>query len=165
MVHRRLTRLRRTRTSFYSMILVRHTHLLGILSLSLFAFVALPAQAQAPRKTSRDIYHYLSWCSPFTANRHAEPPVTRNHAENLCITGMTKFPDGYFIVLEDRTDPKKTLIIQPGVPSPVEILDISDASENIQLHIKYLGETARIGFTTTKKTSTKPTKSTLPTPP
>jgi hypothetical protein len=136
--------------------------LLGLLAIIAFS---VPAQAQAPRKTSREVYHYLSWRSPFTANRHAEPPITRNHAENLTITGMTKFPDGYFIVLEDRTDPKKTLFIQPGVPSPVEILDISDESENIQLHIKYLGETARIGFaTTTKKTSAKSTKSASPTP-
>jgi hypothetical protein len=125
--------------------------------------LATPSHAQAPRKTSRDVYHYLSWRSPFTANRHAEPPITRNHAENLTITGMTKFPEGYFIVLEDRNDPKKTLVIQPGVTSPVEILDIFDDTENIQLQIKYLGETARIGFAPpTKKIAAKSTKTSSP---
>ena len=122
------------------------------------------AHGQAPRKTSRDVYYYLSWRSPFTANRHAEPPITRNRAENLIITGLARFPEGYFIVLADRTDPKITLVIQPGVASPVEILDIADESENIQLHIKYLGETARIGFAApTKKFSAKSTKPKSPT--
>jgi hypothetical protein len=147
------------------MILARSIYQLRCLSLGFLAFAAT-AHAQAPRKTSRDVYHYLSWRSPFTANRHAEPPVTRNHAENLVITGMTKFPDGYFIILEDRTDPKKTLIIQPGVASPVEILGISNESDSIQLQIKYLGETAHIGFATaTQKTPTKPQKTTIPTTP
>lgn len=145
---------------------LHHPHrLVSLSSVLLLAACAWPLHAQAPRKTPSDVYHYLSWRSPFTANRHAEPPSIRNHAENLSITGITKFPDGYFVILADRDDPEKTIIIQPGVASPVEILDIFDESADIQLQIKYLGQTARIGFAPRSAPAPKPNTTLLNTSP
>ncbi len=112
----------------------------------LTALSCLPLHAQAPRNTTKDVYQYLSWRSPFTANRHTEAPKVRNHAENLAITGFAQFPHGYFVTLTERDDPKKKHIIEPGVENAIEILEVNQQAPSITLKVRYLGSTAEIGF-------------------
>lgn len=117
-----------------------------LIAVGLAALFSSPLNAQAPRNTTKDVYQYLSWRSPFTANRHTEAPKVRNAAENLAITGFAQFPNGYFVTLTERDDPEKKHVIEPGVASAIEIIEVNHQAPSLTLKVKYLGSTAEIGF-------------------
>lgn len=103
--------------------------------------------AQAPKRTSEEVYDYLAERSPFTANREAVAPLTGNNpAANLAITGFTRFPSGYFIIITDRKAPNETFIIQPGSTSAVELIEVNDEETNVTAKIRYQGHEATIAF-------------------
>jgi hypothetical protein len=95
----------------------------------LFLFLLpLPLLADAPKKPLPSRYNSLHASSPFTT---PAPPVIDNTPvvnplEDWALGGVTKFPDGYFVILLNKKKPEEKKVIQPGMHSEFEVLEVSD---------------------------------------
>ncbi len=97
-------------------------------------FLAIPALAAPPQKPDKRRYTPLWTNSPFTVkpppNIPTGPPPV-NPMDNYALGGFTKFPDGYFVVLINKKDPKQKEVIQPGSHSDFKVLKVTEGVEKI----------------------------------
>lgn len=94
----------------------------------LLCLLPLPLWADAPKKPLPSRYTSLHTSSPFTT---PAPPVVNtavvvNPLEDWTLGGVTKFPDGYFVILMNKKKPEEKTIIQPGMHSEFEVLEVED---------------------------------------
>jgi hypothetical protein len=94
----------------------------------LLCLLPLPLWAGAPKKPLPSRYTTLHTSSPFTT---PAPPVVSNvpvvnPLEDWTLGGVTKFPDGYFVILMNKKKPEEKTIIQPGQHSEFEVLEVED---------------------------------------
>jgi hypothetical protein len=94
----------------------------------LLCLLPLPIMADAPKKPLKTRYTSLHTASPFTT---PAPPVVNNipvinPLEDWTLGGVTKFPDGYFVILMNKKKPEEKTIIQPGMHSEFEVLEVQD---------------------------------------
>jgi hypothetical protein len=94
----------------------------------LLCLLPLPLWAGAPKKPLPSRYTALHTSSPFTT---PAPPVNNivpvvNPLEDWSLGGVTKFPDGYFVILLNKKKPEEKTIIQPGMHSEFEVLEVQD---------------------------------------
>lgn len=94
----------------------------------LICLLPLPLWAGAPKKPLPSRYTALHTSSPFTT---PAPPVINtapvvNPLEDWTLGGVTKFPDGYFVILMNKKKPEEKTIIQPGMHSEFEVLEVQD---------------------------------------
>lgn len=94
----------------------------------LLCLLPLPIMADAPKKPIPSRYTSLHTASPFTT---PAPPVINNipvvnPLEDWTLGGVTKFPDGYFVILMNKKKPEEKTIIQPGMHSEFEVLEVQD---------------------------------------
>jgi hypothetical protein len=88
-----------------------------------------PLLADAPKKPLPSRYLTLHTSSPFTT---PAPPVSQNTGPEInpmdewALGGVTKFPDGYFVILLNKKKPDEKKIIQPGVHSEFKVLSVKD---------------------------------------
>ena len=97
-------------------------------TLLLFCFLPLPLLASPPKKPLPSRYSALETSSPFTT---PAPPVINtapivNPLEDWALGGVTKFPDGYFVILQNKKKPDEKVVIQPGMQSEFEVLEVID---------------------------------------
>ena len=97
-------------------------------SITLLALLALPVMAAAPKKPLPGKYAGLWLNSPFTT----KPVIVTNTApaedpfKDWALGGVTKFPDGYFVILLNKKKPDERLVIQPGQFSEYKVLEVND---------------------------------------
>jgi hypothetical protein len=97
-------------------------------SIVLLALFALPVMAAAPKKPLPGKYAGLWLNSPFTT----KPVIVNNTAppedpfKDWALGGVTKFPDGYFVILLNKKKPDERLVIQPGQFSEYKVLEVID---------------------------------------
>jgi hypothetical protein len=88
-----------------------------------------PLLADAPKKPLPSRYLTLHTSSPFTT---PAPPVSQNTGPEInpmdewALGGVTKFPDGYFVILLNKKKPDEKKIIQPGVHSEFKVVSVKD---------------------------------------
>lgn len=97
-------------------------------TVALLFLCALPLSAGAPKKPLPSRYASLHVSSPFTT---PAPPVISNvpvvnPLEDWTLGGVTKFPDGYFVILMNKKKPEEKTIIQPGAHSEFEVIEVED---------------------------------------
>jgi len=97
-------------------------------TLLFLCLLPLPLLADAPKKPLPSRYSSLHASSPFTT---PAPPVIDNTPvvnplEDWALGGVTKFPDGYFVILLNKKKPEEKKVIQPGMHSEFEVLEVSD---------------------------------------
>jgi hypothetical protein len=88
----------------------------------------LPLLADAPKKPLQSRYTSLHASSPFTT---PAPPIINNTPvvnplEDWALGGVTKFPDGYFVILLNKKKPDEKKVIQPGMHSEFEVIEVTD---------------------------------------
>ncbi len=97
-------------------------------SIVLLALLALPVMAAAPKKPLPGKYAGLWLNSPFTT----KPVIVQNTAppedpfKDWALGGVTKFPDGYFVILLNKKKPDERLLIQPGQYSEYKVIEVND---------------------------------------
>lgn len=97
-------------------------------TLLFLCLLPLPLLADAPKKPLPSRYSSLHASSPFTT---PAPPVIDNTPvvnplEDWALGGVTKFPDGYFVILLNKKKPDEKKVIQPGMYSEFEVLEVTD---------------------------------------
>lgn len=97
-------------------------------TLLLLSLLPLPLLASPPKKPLPSRYTSLETSSPFTT---PAPPVVSNAPivnplEDWALGGVTKFPDGYFVILQNKKKPEEKVVIQPGMQSEFEVLEVID---------------------------------------
>ena len=98
-------------------------------TLILLCLLPVPLLADAPKKPLPSRYTVLHTSSPFTT---PTPPVIAPNApvvnplEDWVLGGVTKFPDGYFVILINKKKPEEKTIIQPGMHSEFEVLEVKE---------------------------------------
>ena len=120
-------------------------------TLILLCLIPLPLIAEAPRKPLPSRYMSLYTSSPFTTP--APPVITDipviNPLEDWTLVGVTKFPDGYFVILANKKRPDEKTVIQPGSPSNFEVLEVvedpTDYTETV-VRLKYGNSTGSVTF-------------------
>lgn len=91
--------------------------------------LTIPLLANAPKKPLQSRYMTLHTSSPFTT---PAPPAPINQGDIInplddwALGGVTKFPDGYFVILLNKKKPDEKKIIQPGVHSEFKVLSVKD---------------------------------------
>ncbi len=96
-------------------------------SIVLLAFLALPVMAAAPKKPADSRYSELWQHSPFGINAEVKPTPPDDPFKDWALGGVTKFPDGYFVILLHKKNTDERLVIQPGQSSEFKILEVKDA--------------------------------------
>ena len=97
-------------------------------SIVLLALFALPVMAAAPKKPLPGKYAGLWLNSPFTT----KPVIVKDNTpvedpfKDWALGGVTKFPDGYFVILLNKKKPDERLVIQPGQFSEYKVLEVND---------------------------------------
>lgn len=126
-------------------------------TLALLFLCALPLSAGAPKKPLPSRYTPLHTSSPFTTP--APPPINNlpvvNPLEDWTLGGVTKFPDGYFVILMNKKKPDEKTIIQPGVHSEFEVIEVVEGGmdyTSTTVKLKYGSSTGTVSFD--KKTLT-----------
>jgi hypothetical protein len=120
-------------------------------ALALLVLFALPLSAGAPKKPLPSRYTPLHTSSPFTT---PAPPVTNNAPvvnplEDWTLGGVTKFPDGYFVILMNKKKPDEKTIIQPGIHSEFEVIEVLDGGMDYTattVKLKYGSSTGTVSF-------------------
>lgn len=120
-------------------------------SLFLLCVLPLPLWAGAPKKPLPSRYTSLHTSSPFTT---PAPPVISNAPvvnplEDWILGGVTKFPDGYFVILMNKKKPEEKTIIQPGIHSEFEVIEVQDGGMDYTattVKLKYGASTGTVSF-------------------
>lgn len=95
-----------------------------------------------PRKPLPTRYATLHTSSPFTT---PAPPVNSaavevNPLNDWVLGGVSKFPDGYFVILLNKKRPDEKTIIQPGLHSDFEVVEVIDGGQDYtatQVKLRY----------------------------
>ena len=101
-------------------------------SIVLIALLALPVMAAAPKKPANSKYSELWLDSPFKINSETiimDTP-TEDPFKDWALGGVTKFPDGYFVILLHKKNLDERLVIQPGQVSDWKVLEVNDCAMN-----------------------------------
>ncbi|TAE92096.1 MAG: hypothetical protein EAZ81_03945 [Verrucomicrobia bacterium] len=98
--------------------------------------------AAAPKKPLPGRYAALYTSSPFTTP--APPAINQqamvNPLDDWALGGVSKFPDGYFVILLNKKRPDEKVIIQPGSASDYEVIEVVDGGQNYtgtQVKLRY----------------------------
>jgi hypothetical protein len=117
----------------------------------LICLMPFSSLAEAPRKPLPSRYTSLHTSSPFTTP--APPVITDipiiNPLEDWALVGVTKFPDGYFVILANKKKPDEKTVIQPGMPSDFEVLEVIEDSKDYTqtiVRLKYGTSTGSVTF-------------------
>ena len=97
--------------------------------LSLLMLMPLPLLASAPKKPVQNKYAALWVSSPFTTPAPPPPIVEAPKVDPLAdwsLGGVTKFPEGYFVILLNKKKPEEKVTIQPGMQSEFKVLEVVD---------------------------------------
>jgi hypothetical protein len=89
----------------------------------------LPLLAGAPKKSVQNKYAALWVSSPFTTPAPPPPTIEGPKEDPLAewsLGGVTKFPEGYFVILINKKKPEEKVIIQPGMHSEFKVLEVVD---------------------------------------
>ncbi|MEN9991547.1 MAG: hypothetical protein RLZZ224_1249 [Verrucomicrobiota bacterium] len=119
--------------------------------LLLLALIPCTLWAAAPKKPLPGRYAALYTSSPFTT---PAPPVNNqmalvNPLDDWALGGVSKFPDGYFVILLNKKKPDEKVIIQPGSASDYEVIEVVDGGQDYtatQVKLRYQKNT--IGMVT-----------------
>ena len=98
----------------------------------LFILCSLVAAAGADFSGSEDPasrYQKLWEVSPFTSSREVEP-VQQKRFDKLALGGVSKMEDGYFVVLIDKQDSMKRIVLGPGEESDFKVLRVDWSNQN-----------------------------------
>jgi hypothetical protein len=108
--------------------------------------------ADVPRKPSESRYTAL-WnpSSPFTTKPVVEGrvPDETSPLDDYALGGVSKLEDGYFVVLLNRKEPDKRLVIEPGITSDFEVVSVQwdmSGGKGTTVKIKSAGDTKDIGY-------------------
>lgn len=120
--------------------------------LTLISLVMLvPASADVPKKQALGRYSRLWSKSPFTVPpaKEDQGPVV-SALEDYVLTGVSKLPDGYFVVLMDKKKRERVAII-PGEQNSKGFEVVSVIQDPIdykatQVRIKVRNETGLVGY-------------------
>lgn len=120
-------------------------------ALVILVLFALPLSAGAPKKPLPSRYTSLHTSSPFTT---PAPPVVSNvpivnPLEDWTLGGVTKFPDGYFVILMNKKKPDEKTIIQPGIHSEFEVIEVVEGGmdyTSTTVKLKYGSSTGTVSF-------------------
>lgn len=95
-------------------------------TLFLLCLLPLPLLAEAPKKPLPIRYTSLYTSSPFTTPAPVINTniVVANPLEDWVLGGVTKFPDGYFVILINKKKAEEKVIIQPGMHSDFQVLEV-----------------------------------------
>ena len=91
--------------------------------------LTIPLMANAPKKPLPSRYAALYTSSPFTTPAPPDLADTTpqiNPMDEWALGGVTKFPDGFFVILLNKKKPDEKMIIQPGVHSEFKVLSVKD---------------------------------------
>lgn len=94
--------------------------------LLLLCCLPLSLWAGAPKKPLPSRYTVLYTSSPFTTPApviNTNLPVA-NPLEDWVLGGVTKFPDGYFVILINKKKPDEKTVIQPGMHSEFQVIEV-----------------------------------------
>jgi hypothetical protein len=110
--------------------------------LFLLALIPCIASAAAPRKPLPGRYAALYQSSPFTtpAPPTINPMAMVNPLDEWALGGVSKFPDGYFVILINKKRPDEKVVIQPGQSSDYEVIEVSDGGRDYtgtQVKLRY----------------------------
>lgn len=92
----------------------------------LLCCLPLSLWAAAPKKPLPSRYTVLYTSSPFTTPApviNTNLPVA-NPLEDWVLGGVTKFPDGYFVILINKKKPNEKTVIQPGMHSEFQVIEV-----------------------------------------
>lgn len=110
----------------------------------LFILWLMPSllMAAAPKKPLPGRYAALYTSSPFTTP--APPAMNQmamvNPLDEWALGGVSKFPDGYFVILLNKKRPDEKVIIQPGSASDYEVIEVVDGGRDYtgtQVKLRY----------------------------
>ena len=88
--------------------------------------LTLPLLAEAPKKPIQGRYNALHSSSPFTTPAPvitSDKPI-ENPLADWALGGVTKFPDGFFVILLNKKKPDERVVIQPGRHSEFKVLEV-----------------------------------------
>lgn len=129
----------------------------------LLCLLPLPLWAGAPKKPIPSRYTTLHTASPFTTP--APPKITEipvvNPLEDWTLGGVTKFPDGYFVILMNKKKPEEKTVIQPGMQSEFEVLEVKDGGMDYTettVRLRYGSSTGTVSFDKKSLTVKSPTQ-------
>lgn len=98
--------------------------------------------AAAPKKPLPGRYAALYNSSPFTTP--APLPINQmamsNPLDDWALGGVSKFPDGYFVILLNKKRPDEKVVIQPGSASEYEVIEVVDGGRDYtgtQVKLRY----------------------------
>lgn len=114
----------------------------------LYSLLVCPLLADAPKKPLPGRYNALHSSSPFTT----PAPVVVNNAPvvnplaDWALGGVTKFPDGYFVILLNKKKPDERVVIQPGRYSEFKVLEVIEGGLKVDEDGKmdYSGTTVKL---------------------
>lgn len=111
-------------------------------TLLILTFIPTILFAAAPKKPLPSRYAALYNSSPFTTP--APPPINQmamiNPLDDWALGGVSKFPDGYFVILLNKKRPDEKVIIQPGSASEYEVIEVVDGGRDYtgtQVKLRY----------------------------
>lgn len=90
-----------------------------------FTIAASAASAAIPSSdVSVERYQSLWENSLFTSPSEVQPINPQNHFEKFTLGGVSKFLNGYFVVLIDKQNPEDRMVIRPGEESDLKVLRV-----------------------------------------
>lgn len=125
------------------------------MKLALFlCLLPLPLLADAPKKPLPGRYNALHASSPFTtpAPIVTDNKPTVNPLADWALGGVTKFPDGFFVILLNKKKPDELVVIQPGRHSEFKVLEVIEGGMKIDEDGKmdYSGTSVKLMHGTTQ---------------
>lgn len=87
--------------------------------------------AAEPRNEVTEARYRSLWqSSPFTSPAEDRPVPKANPIDHYVLGGISKFENGYHLVLFDRRDPAGRIVIRPGVRHPIRVVGVERSSDH-----------------------------------
>ena len=112
-------------------------------TLTILILTTLALHAGPPQKKAYHNYAPLWTDSPFTTKPLPPSGPTQplvNPLADWALGGISKFPEGYFIILINKKKPDERKVIEPGVVSDFKILEVKNDGD------KYTDTTVKLAY-------------------